>query len=103
MRTDRLGSAPTSEPPANSDNLPDLRVSNGRFVSLAGHDLGPCTGSWKALARVRIVAPSSYGPLIRLHPELEIREYICPASGLLLEIEVVRKGQPALISFQLSA
>jgi acetone carboxylase gamma subunit len=38
-----------------------------------------------------------------LHPELEIREYICPASGLLLEIEVVRKGQPALTSFQLSA
>jgi N-methylhydantoinase B len=103
MRSDRLGYTPTCEPPVNSERLPDVRVSNGRFVSLVGYDLGPCTGNWKAQARVRVVPPENYGPLIRLHPELEIREFICPASGLLLEIEVARKGQPALISFQLSA
>jgi N-methylhydantoinase B len=102
IRVERLGHEPTADMPSDIDGLPDVRVLAGRFVSLAGYDLGPASGDWKSKTMRRTVAAGQYGPLIQLHPELEIREFICPASGLLLEIEVVRKGQPSLVSFQLS-
>lgn len=105
IRTERLGKAPTLAMPAEdaASLIPDVRVKGGRFRSVAGYDLGPATRDWKAQAHMRVVAPSAFGPLIRLHEQLEIREFICPASGSLLEVEVVRKDEESLATMQLAA
>ena len=101
LRAQRLGSSPITDVPEDS-HLPDIDCVGGRFVSIAGVDLGPCTGDWKAQAHRRVLDPADYGPHLRLHPDLEMREYLCPKSGSLLEVEVVRKDQASLVSFQLS-
>jgi N-methylhydantoinase B len=105
IRADRLGGVPLAELSRDDGTslLPDVRIENGRFLTLADHDLGPATGNWKAAAVVRTSAQGAYGPLIRLHRDLEIREFICPASGSLLEVEVVRKDEQSLVTMQLSA
>lgn len=45
--------------------------------------------------------PASYGPHIRTHADLELREHVCTACGTLLEAEVVRKDEPSLVTLQL--
>ena len=58
--------------------------------------------SWKPQAITRAVAPSAYGPHIRTHADLELREHVCPDCGALLEAEVVRKGDASLSSLVLT-
>jgi N-methylhydantoinase B len=49
------------------------------------------------------VPPQAYGPHIRIHPDLELREHICKECGSLLEAEVVRKGDESLVTITLDA
>jgi N-methylhydantoinase B len=102
IRSDRLGGSPASELAHESHGLPEIRAERGRFVTLAGYDLGPTNGNWKASARLRNVNAGDYGSLIRLHPDLEIREFSCPISGALLEVEIVRKNESSLVTIELS-
>jgi N-methylhydantoinase B len=104
MRCERLGSArPVAVPGAARGPLKsDMRVNGGhRFECSCGADFGPASGDWKAHAKSRVVAEGAYGPHIRLHAELEIREHVCAACGTLHESEVVRKDEPSLVTFTL--
>ena len=103
IRTARLGAKPTAAAPDSPAEaaLNDLRLVHGRFACACGHDLGPATADWKPQAAVETVAPSGYGPLVRLHADLEIRAFACRACGTLLETEVVRKGQASLATMTL--
>lgn len=84
--------------------LPDggeMRISAGRFSCGCGCDLGPVSGNWKDKAHGYRVDPVMYGPHIRTHAELELREHVCPDCGSLLEAEVVRKGEASLVTLTL--
>jgi N-methylhydantoinase B len=100
LRAARLGRAPAALPPETGE---DFGVADGRFRCCCGADLGPGRGDWKRDARTRVVSAPAHGPHVRLHEALELREHCCPACGTLLESEVVRKGEPSLVSITLSA
>ncbi len=105
IRTERLGVRPNAAPPEVAAEAPvsDLRIGGGRFNCACSHDLGPVTGSWKDGANVRTMRSDQNGPMIRLHPDLEIRQFACPSCGTLLETEVVRSDQPSLETMTLAA
>jgi N-methylhydantoinase B len=81
----------------------DLRVTGKRFACSCGYDLGPGSGNWKAAAQTKVVSPQTYGPHIRIHPALELREHICRECGSLLEAEVVRKSDDSLVTVALES
>ena len=97
IRTARLGGTPPSRAAAGGD----LRVQGHRFSCACGRDFGAVTGNWKEHSRHRTVTAGDYGPHVRTHVDLELREYFCEGCGSLLESEVVRKDEEALISFTL--
>ncbi len=96
IRAQRVGTAP-ARPAASGD----IEVRGERFACSCGCDLGPVAGDWKQAAQTRRVPPASYGPHIRTHAELELREHLCRDCGSLLEAEVVRKDEASLVSFAL--
>ncbi|WP_423212525.1 hydantoinase B/oxoprolinase family protein [Paracoccus yeei] len=98
IRTDRLGGKAPGQAPGQGD----MAIRAGRFRCGCGCDLGPATSDWKPQAITRAVAPSAYGPHIRTHADLELREHVCPDCGALLEAEVVRKGDASLSSLVLT-
>ncbi|KRB78861.1 hypothetical protein ASE00_21020 [Sphingomonas sp. Root710] len=103
IRTERLAGVtptPLSDELLAAD-VAEVRIEDGRFRSLGGHDLGPASGDWKQHVVKRTVAADAYGQLVRLHPDLEMREFICPTSGTRLEVEIVRKDQASLVTMQL--
>ena len=106
IRRDRLGGAEPSRAPGVEDSgmlRPELAAGpDGHFRCSCGADLGPVTGNWKAHAHTRAVDPVQWGPQIRLHADLELREHACRACGTLLESEVVRKDQPSLVTMTLA-
>lgn len=81
----------------------DMRTSGGRFTCSCGCDLGPSSGNWKTSAGTKVVPALAYGPHIRTHADLELREHICNDCGSLLEAEVVRKGEESLVTIALDA
>jgi len=97
IRATRLGNNAPSRQAASGD----IRVQGNRFACSCGCDLGVVTGNWKDHARSRAVEPGSYGPHIRTHADLEMREHVCEDCGSLLEVEVVRKDEASLLSFAL--
>jgi N-methylhydantoinase B len=79
---------------------PDVYQVGGEVRTRAGAALGVPT-DWVSGAVRRIVEPQAHGPYIVLHEELELREYLCPASGRLLWSAVARKDAPDLIPVEL--
>jgi N-methylhydantoinase B len=75
---------------------------DGRWRCRCGTDLGPRTGDFKDRAHTRIADPLEHGPRIRLHPELELREHVCPGCATLLESEVARAGAPSRVTLRLA-
>lgn len=98
IRTDRIGRTPEAEPGAKGLHL----VDGGRLACGCGADFGPASRDWKAQVVTRVVPEGAYGPLVRLHADLEIREHVCPACGALHESEVVRRNEPSLQTFSLA-
>lgn len=98
IRFGRLGRRPATEPGAK-----DLHLAGGRFRCGCGCDLGAASGNWKAAATTRPVGADSYGPHLRTHAELELREHLCGECGTMLEVEVARRGDPSLHTIALSA
>ncbi len=97
IRHDRLGATPAVAAPAGTtSDRPDLWVGEGRFRCCCSHDLGAADANWKDRAAMRTVAPETCGPHIRLHAELELREFSCPRCATLLELEVCRKDEASL-------
>lgn len=107
VRAERLGGTPEREPrdAAGQDGrviAPQLLVdTNGTTRCGCGHSFGAGPG-WKANAAIRVVDEATHGPLLRLHEELELREYVCPGCGSLLESEVARVGAPPLVTAELA-
>ncbi|PFW98998.1 Acetophenone carboxylase delta subunit [Nocardia farcinica] len=106
IRADRLGEAPTKDAaPAGEPRgrclTPDLCVGTDRHIRCScGHDFG-VGPDWKRSALRRTVAPESHGPLVQLHEELELREYVCPSCARLLESNVCRVGAADLVTSEL--
>ncbi|MBN9085094.1 MAG: hypothetical protein BGP06_19415 [Rhizobiales bacterium 65-9] len=98
IRARRLGRTPQREP-----GFRDLTIVGNRFVCGCGGDLGASSGNWKAEAVTRTIVSDSYGPHVRTHAELELREHLCGQCGSLLEIEVVRRDEPSLHTIALCA
>ncbi|MDQ0472079.1 hydantoinase B/oxoprolinase family protein [Labrys wisconsinensis] len=99
MRIRRLGGRAPARRPGDGE----MRLRRGRFACSCGCDLGAAGENWKDQARSYRVEPDAYGPHIRTHAELELREHVCPDCGSLLEAEVVRKGDPSLVTVLLEA
>jgi len=75
---------------------PDVFIRDGVVYTRDGAELGT-PENWVSGAVRRIVDPTTHGPYIRLHEELELREYACPRSGRLLWSAVARKGDGDLV------
>jgi N-methylhydantoinase B len=104
MRKSRLGAEPKKKlPPAkNHHDQPDFFIGDDKhFHCCCGSDFGRADEDWKAKAARQTLPPSSCGPHIRLHQELEIRGFSCPDCGTLLELEVCRKEENSLITVEL--
>ena len=73
-----------------------LRFSQYRgepwFACQCGQALAPRGGNWRDGARSGQVSPDAIGFYLRLHPELELRQFVCPACGGSLSVEVAEKG-----------
>jgi len=105
IRRARLGGRPPVSPapvPKTAEPI-DLAISPDRhFRCACGADLGPVGSNWKDRAASRQVPPESCGPHVRLHAELELREFSCPDCATLLELEVCRKDETPLWSMALA-
>lgn len=71
-------------------------------AAASGAILGPLGRDWRDAAPYRVVRPEELGPLIRLHADLELRQYIDPTTGRSLVVDFVRPTDPPLVDFQLS-
>ncbi len=67
-----------------------------------GYRFGPAGANWKDGALKSVVSPAKYGKLVKLHRDLEAREYLCPACGVLHSVEINRKDAPPLCEVELS-
>jgi N-methylhydantoinase B len=70
-------------------------------VAESGAILGPLGDSWRDAAPYRCPSPGELGPWIRLHPELEFRQYVDPTTGRSLWVDFVRKGDDPVVDFEL--
>jgi acetone carboxylase gamma subunit len=71
-----------------------------------GHEFGEVTRNWKLSALVYVRDTEEkineiYPPKMGCHPDwMQLREYICPGCGTLLEVEAVPPGYPVVFDFQ---
>lgn len=61
-----------------------------------GFAIAPANENWKDYATVSVIIAESCGTLIKLHEDLEAREYACPNCGQLHSVEVTLKNSPPL-------
>ncbi|HWA80822.1 MAG TPA: hydantoinase B/oxoprolinase family protein [Acetobacteraceae bacterium] len=103
IRLSRLGGGEMkAAPSANSGEGRALRISpDGHFCCACGADLGQVDRNWKDMASCRTVEPILCGPHLRLHEELELREFSCPQCAALLELEVCRRDEQSLWNIEL--
>lgn len=67
----------------------------------SGAILGPLGEDWRDAAPYRCPGAEELGPWIRLHPDLEFRQYLDPATGRSLWMDFVRKGDAPVADFRL--
>lgn len=110
IRAQRLGHDPDVDDPPPLRIEPDevpmgstlKRDAGGSVRCACGEDLGPSDRNWKEQAAMRVIDPESHGPLIRLHADLELREYACPRCGTLLASELATHDEAALFEIELA-
>ena len=64
-----------------------------------GHDLCSTAEPWKQHARIVERPLRELAVVYTTGPEALLREFICPACGLLLDSEVARRDDPVLVEF----
>jgi N-methylhydantoinase B len=104
IRVERTGggSPRTDATPVRGRTLTPSLTLAGDGVVHCGCGFGLGEGpDWKSGSLRRVADPLSHGRFLRLHAELEIREYICPACGTMLESNVSRIGDADLITSEL--
>jgi N-methylhydantoinase B len=114
MRQERLAKGGEYPPVAQLDTTEAIRLfPMGEYLELidirgrkivrcrCGYQFGPPSQNWKECAIRALVPPDTAGPHVRLHEELEMRQFICPSCGVLLSTEVSRKGDPPLWEIEL--
>jgi acetone carboxylase, gamma subunit len=72
----------------------------------AGAELGPWDGNWKM--NCRVIVRRTREDFLEIYPEehltidpdlIEIREFLCPVSGTLLDVDAVPPGFPVEVDF----
>ena len=80
-----------------------LRAGTDGAVRVAcrgcGHDLCSTGEPWKLHARIVERPLKELAAIYTTGPDALLREFICPACGLLLDSEVARRDDPALLEF----
>lgn len=71
-------------------------------AAASGAILGPLGRDWREVVPWRRVEPEELGPYIRLHPDLELRQYLDPTTGRCLWLDFVRPGDEPLADFRLA-
>lgn len=107
-RRARLGDEPARAVDVERPAPEGLRIgdhlvigSDGSVSCRCGERLGGRV-DWKRGLRRRLVAPREHGLADTLHPELELREHLCPGCGTLVESEVARIGTADLVPIELA-
>lgn len=105
IRTERLAEVQQhiEDVPLPADAVwltPDVFQSGDEVRTRAGALLGG-PSDWVNGTVRRVVPAEQHGPYIALHEDLELREYLCPASGRLLWSAVTRIGGPDLVPVEL--
>lgn len=110
MRGQRIGHEPTAEA-AHELQLEPGEVALGITLKCeatgvvrcaCGEALGAGDQNWKERSVSRVVEPQAHGRLVRLHADLELREYACPGCGTLLASEVATHGEAPLVEIELA-
>ena len=78
-------------------DLPAFLAQVERF----GQPFAPRAGNWREGASSSTVSPDAVGFHIRLHPELELRQFLCPGCGGSLSVEAAEKGAPDIQDIEL--
>ena len=97
-------SAPNAERICPMGHILELIKEDGRMFFRCGkcdHLLGPSSENWKQHAARNLVSPDAAGPLIRLHRDLELRQFSCPSCGTLLSLDVAHKSDPDLFDIEI--
>jgi len=71
------------------------------FACACGQPLAPRSGDWREGAARKIVLPEALGAHLRLHPQLELRQFLCAACGGSLSVDVAERGAPDLRDIEL--
>lgn len=80
--------------------MPDVCRDGDEVRTRAGALLGG-PADWVSGTVRRVVPASAHGPALVLHDDLELREYLCPATGRLLWSAVARIGADDLVPVEL--
>lgn len=96
-----LGAEEAAVPSDATWLTPDVYLSDGAVRTRAGALLGTPT-DWVTGTARRVVEPTEHGSYLRLHEDLELREYACPTSGRLLWSAVARRGDADLVPVELA-
>ncbi len=80
-----------------------IKVNGSRLIRCrCGYQFGPAAQNWKDGALKSVVSSRRFGYLVKLHRELEAREYLCPACGILQSVEISRQEDPSLAEVEFS-
>jgi N-methylhydantoinase B len=72
------------------------------FTCLCRQLLAELTGNWRDGVRQKTISPESVSFSIRLHPQLELRQSLCPRCGRSMSVDVVEKGAPDIRDIELA-
>ncbi len=81
-----------------------FRTTDGASVVHCGHcdhELGPTGADWHALAGTVVLRPAQASPLISVHEELVVHQYVCPSCAASLWVDVEPKNGPLWRDFTL--
>lgn len=68
-----------------------------------GYEFCDVRHNWKDSTVQKELKVQKTGPLVKLHKELEMKEYHCPSCGLRLWVEILKKGEQPLWDIELSS
>jgi len=82
----------------------EFAVVNGRkfYACACGQPLAPRSGNWRDGARRKTISAAAAKKYFRLHPELELRQYLCPGCDGLLSVEVAEINSAELHDIELA-